>query len=70
MQDANSPYLCKQLWGLGVQVCRIAVVPDDLGAIAQEVRGLSQLYDYVITSGGMGPTHDDVTMEGKHHLSS
>lgn len=64
VQDTNSHYLCKELWELGVKVGRVVVVPDDLEAIATEVRILSPLYDYVLTSGGVGPTHDDITMEG------
>ena len=43
---------------------RIAVVPDQLDAIADEVKHCAERFDVVITSGGVGPTHDDVTMEG------
>ncbi len=64
VQDINSHFICKELWKLGVKVSRIVVVGDDLEAIAEEVRSLSPLYDFVLTSGGVGPTHDDVTMEG------
>lgn len=64
VQDTNSHYLCQELWGLGVKVGRVVVVPDDLEAIATEVRALSPLYHFVLTSGGVGPTHDDITMEG------
>ena len=44
---------------------QVAVVPDNVEAIAVEVKQFSSLYDYVLTSGGIGPTHDDVTMAGK-----
>lgn len=64
VQDANSHFLCTGLWELGVKVGRVVVVPDDLDMIAEEVRTLSPRYDFVLTSGGVGPTHDDVTMEG------
>jgi molybdenum cofactor synthesis domain-containing protein len=61
--DTNSPYLCKELYALGVDVRRIAVIPDDIDRIAQDVALFSQLFDHVFTTGGVGPTHDDVTIE-------
>jgi molybdenum cofactor synthesis domain-containing protein len=62
--DTNSPYLCRELRGLGVEVDRIVVIPDDVDVIAREVRALSDSHDWVFTSGGVGPTHDDLTMDG------
>jgi FAD synthetase len=62
--DANSPYLCRELRELGVEVERILTIPDDTSLIAREVRTMSDVYDWVFTSGGIGPTHDDLTMEG------
>jgi molybdenum cofactor synthesis domain-containing protein len=62
--DANSPYLCRELRLLGVDVQRIGVIPDVVEAIASDVRAMSRSYDYVFTSGGVGPTHDDLTMDG------
>jgi molybdenum cofactor synthesis domain-containing protein len=64
VQDTNSPYLCRELRALGVDVERIEVIPDDVDTIARDVRRMSQAYDFVFTSGGIGPTHDDLTMEG------
>ena len=46
-------------------VKQISVVGDSLESISKEVRLFSKQFDYVLTSGGIGPTHDDVTMEGK-----
>jgi len=62
--DVNSPYLCQELRGLGVDVERITTIPDVIETIASEVREMSRRYDLVITSGGVGPTHDDLTIEG------
>lgn len=62
--DTNSPFLAKQLREIGVDLERILTIADDIEIIAREVRGMSENYDYVMTSGGIGPTHDDVTMEG------
>jgi molybdenum cofactor synthesis domain-containing protein len=62
--DLNSPYLCRELRALGVEVERIATIPDDIDVIAHEVRAMSDAYDFVFTSGGVGPTHDDLTMDG------
>lgn len=62
--DTNSPFLAKQLRELGVDLERIVTIPDEIDVIAREVRAMSESYDHVMTSGGIGPTHDDVTMEG------
>ena len=62
--DANASYLCRELRGLGVEVRRITVIPDEVDLIAVEVARFSADYDVVFTSGGVGPTHDDVTIEG------
>jgi len=62
--DVNSPYLCRELRELGVDVERIVTIPDDVDVIACEVRAMSDAYDFVFTSGGVGPTHDDLTMDG------
>jgi len=62
--DANAAYLCRELRVLGVEVRRITVIPDEVDLIAAEVRAFSSAYDVVFTSGGVGPTHDDVTIEG------
>jgi len=61
--DTNSPYLCQELHTLGVDVQRICVVPDEIDVIARDVAVLSRSFDHVFTTGGVGPTHDDVTIE-------
>jgi molybdenum cofactor synthesis domain-containing protein len=62
--DANASYLCRELRSLGVEVRRISVIPDEVDLIAAEVARFAADYDVVFTSGGVGPTHDDVTIEG------
>lgn len=63
-RDENSPYLVRELRDLGVDVRKICVIPDELRLISDEVRKFSDSFDYVFTTGGVGPTHDDLTMEG------
>ncbi len=62
--DTNSPYFCRELRTLGVDVERIVTIADVIETIASEVKAMSQAYDFVFTSGGIGPTHDDLTIEG------
>lgn len=62
--DENGTYLIKQLRDLGVELARIDVIPDDVEEIADAVPRHAGRYDVVFTSGGVGPTHDDVTMAG------
>lgn len=62
--DENAVFLIGELRALGVDLKRIAVIPDELGEIATTVRGMAERFDHVFTSGGVGPTHDDKTMQG------
>lgn len=63
-QDENGPYLIVRLREVGLDLRRVTILPDDVGLIADEVRRLQGTVDWVFTSGGIGPTHDDVTLEG------
>jgi len=63
-QDTNTYFLAQNLRKLGVSLERVAVIPDDLAVIADEVKKFSDSFDFVLTSGGIGPTHDDLTFEG------
>jgi len=60
--DENSPYLVRELRALGVEVQRITTIPDDVAIIAEAVKTFADRYDLVFTTGGIGPTHDDVTI--------
>lgn len=63
IEEANLVVLARALRSLGVELRRVVMVPDDLETIAREVRELSATHDWLFTSGGVGPTHDDVTIE-------
>lgn len=64
VEDSNARFLTGELFELGVHLKRIHVVPDEVDAIADAVRSLAPGHDHVFTSGGVGPTHDDVTVAG------
>jgi len=63
VQDANSGWLAGQLFDLGVFVSLIVTIPDDKEIIVKWISELSVQYDFVFSTGGIGPTHDDVTRE-------
>jgi len=63
VEDENARFLTRELRALGVALRRIEVVPDVTEEIADSVRTLSSRFDAVFTSGGVGPTHDDVTLK-------
>lgn len=62
--DSNSAFLARELRKVGVTLRRVLVIPDELEDIAAAVREMRTRYDVLFTSGGVGPTHDDVTIEG------
>lgn len=63
VEEANVPVLARTLRALGVELRRVVMVPDEIPTIAREVRELAKAHDWLFTSGGVGPTHDDVTIE-------
>ena len=60
--NTNATWLAEQLADSGVTVARVLVVPDEVDAIAENVRAYSDAYDAVIVTGGLGGTPDDITM--------
>ncbi len=62
-RDANMHYLAGQLTAMGIDLQEVRVVSDDRAAIVMAVQALSAAYDHVLTSGGIGPTHDDITAD-------
>lgn len=62
-RDANMHHLAGQLTEVGIDLCEVRIVSDDASAITSAVRALSSGYDTVFTSGGIGPTHDDITAD-------
>jgi len=62
-QDANVAYLGKWLGVQGIRLREVRVVADDHAAIGAAVNALRTIYDYLFTTGGIGPTHDDITVD-------
>lgn len=62
-EDRNFLFLARLLRELGIRLMRSILVPDDLEAIREAVADCRARYDHVFISGGLGPTHDDVTVE-------
>lgn len=67
VEEANVHVLARALRSLGIELQRVVMVLDDLEVIAREVRHLSATHDWLFTSGGVGPTHDDVTVHAVAH---
>ncbi len=62
-RDANMFHLAQELVPIGIDLLEVRVVPDDGPKIAASVNELRSKYSHVFTSGGIGPTHDDITAE-------
>jgi molybdenum cofactor synthesis domain-containing protein len=59
--DANLPYIAARLGEIGIRIAEARVVPDDEGAIVDAANACRARHTYVFTTGGIGPTHDDIT---------
>ena len=62
-EDKNLAYLANWLGKIGINLSEVRVILDDEEAIIMAVNNLRKKYDYVFTTGGIGPTHDDITTE-------
>ena len=62
-EDKNLPYLAKWLGNLGIHLSEVHIVLDNEDDIIESVNTLRKKYDYVFTTGGIGPTHDDITTD-------
>src|SRR5207237_7749551 len=60
-QDANLAFLAQGLNDVGIRLREARVIPDDPGVIVSTVNEVRRAFDYVFTTGGIGPTHDDIT---------
>src|SRR5580658_1072058 len=62
-KDKNIGYIAEYLTGIGIDLREVRVVPDDEPEIVAALNALRARYTYVFTTGGIGPTHDDITAE-------
>ena len=62
-EDKNLPYLAKWLGNLGIHLSEVHIILDNEEDIIESVNTLRKKYDYVFTTGGIGPTHDDITTD-------
>lgn len=62
-RDANMYHLANALTDIGIDLAEVRVISDDHDAIVSAVKALADQFDHVFTSGGIGPTHDDITAD-------
>lgn len=62
-QDLNVAQVARWLNEQGIRLAEVRIVPDDIGRIAETVNALRRTHDYLFTTGGIGPTHDDITVD-------
>lgn len=61
--DANTPWIAERLTERGILLAEVRIIPDVEHLIVSTLNHLRETYDYVFTTGGIGPTHDDITTE-------
>lgn len=62
-QDRNIQHIATNMTDIGIAMKEVRIVPDEPEHIVDAVKTMSKAYDYVFTTGGIGPTHDDITAE-------
>ena len=62
-QDTNSNHIAKKMTEIGINISDIRVIPDNKEIIIESINELRKKTDYLFTTGGIGPTHDDITAE-------
>ena len=62
-KDKNIGYIAEYLTGIGIDLREVRVVPDDEAEIVSAVNALRERHTYLFTTGGIGPTHDDITAD-------
>jgi molybdenum cofactor synthesis domain-containing protein len=62
IQESNVAFLARELFTLGISLRRVVICTDDVAVIAEDLERLRSAHEYVFTSGGVGPTHDDMTV--------
>ena len=62
-QDTNTPWIAERLTAHGIVLAEVRIIPDEKAEIIHTVNDLRGKFDYVFTTGGIGPTHDDITAE-------
>lgn len=60
-QDTNTPWIAERLTSRGITLAEVRIIPDIDEIIVKTIRDIYKSYDYVFTTGGIGPTHDDIT---------
>lgn len=63
VEEQNVAFLARALFSAGVTLRRVVVCPDEIDVIVRDLNELRATHDAVVTSGGIGPTHDDVTVD-------
>lgn len=61
IRDENLPYLSKRLEERGIDLVEARFIQDNIEAIVSTIRAVQPLFNYIFTTGGIGPTHDDIT---------